>query len=745
MGDIARMQQRLDKAAQSFGPNAVGQQSVSVADDLLALALSDIARHHGCSIETQSLVAGLPLVDGRLPLEHLGPAAQRAGLATEVVAADTLALKDVELPVILLLRDGGANVIWSIDRNEAGSAVAFLASAPGSSEDRVRFLAEDLAAASSGRIVQLRPRSDGVGSNTASATRDSSSWFLQAFSTSNIVYREAIAATIAINILALALPLFSMNVYDRVLPNAAAETLWSLSIGVILATLFDFLIKALRGKFVDTAGRRADVVLSNLIYSRLVGARLEGPAASAGVRANTMRELDTLREFYNSATLTAFGDLPFLVLFIAMIAAIAGSLVLIPLISIPIVLAIGWATQHSVGRLMEASIRQSAVKNAVVVETVIGLESIKAAGAESWAAAQWEKATAESIRSGNEIRHATNVGVLTVHAAQTLTQVAMIIAGFYMTAAGALTMGALIAATMLAGRAMAPLAQLALLIAKLHQTRLSYRLLSEIVASPQERPEGFSFVVKRDFSGSLDFESVTFRYEKDAPPVLDVVSFSIAPGERVGLVGSIGTGKSTVLRLVDGLKLPTDGRVLVDGIPTNQIDPAVLRSHVGLALQQAELFRGTIRSNIALADPGVDDESLLEAARVAGALDWIVRLPKGLETPVCERGAGLSGGQKQTIVLARALLRRPRIVLLDEPTSDLDPRTEQAVVERLRPWLEGRTALIVTHRPAMLALVDRLIVLDNGKKRLDGPKASVLASLAATTGLAVAKNEARKP
>jgi len=750
MSAVAQMQQRLEQAVRRFGGSGAPPVGPSSDEDVLALALADVARHYGLQVNTLSLVSGLPLVDGRLPLEHVEAAARRAGLAAKVVTRAILDIADVELPAIVLTSDGGADIVWSIERKANGTFVSAVSSAPGRPDLLVRIPAAEIASAASGRFVRLQPADTLDGRALESGAWEPASWFRPAFAASNGIYAQAIAATAAINLLALALPLFTMNVYDRVLPNAAAETLWSLSIGVMLATLFDFLIKVLRSHFVDTAGRRADVLLSNLIYGRLIGARLDGPAVSAGVRANTMRELDTLREFYNSATLTVFGDLPFMLLFLTMIAVVAGWLVLVPLAAVPLVLAISWVTQRSVGRLMDAAVRQSAVKNAVVVETVIGLESIKASGAESWAAAQWEKATAESIRTGNELKHCSNIGIFTVHAVQTLTQVVMIVVGFYMAAAGNLTMGGLIAATMLAGRAMQPLSQVALLIGRLHQTRLSYRLLDEIVRAPQERPDGHSLICNHRVSGAVAFEGVKFRYEKDGQPVVDDVSFTIAPGERVGLVGGIGTGKTTVLKLVQSLLQPDGGRVLVDGIPVSQLDPAVLRSEIGLALQHADLFHGTIRSNITLGDPGVDDATLLEAARVSGALDWIVRLPRGLQTQIRERGAGLSGGQRQTLVLARAILRNPRILLLDEPTSDLDPRTEQNVVERLKHWMSGRTVLIVTHRPAMLALVDRLIVLDGGRKRLDGPKAAVLASLAASANLTASmaagvKAEAQRP
>jgi ATP-binding cassette subfamily C protein LapB len=669
-------------------------------------------------------------------------AAERAGLEARLDTAAISTLADVELPVLAPTQDGGLDILWSLERDKVGRIAWVEASAPGQPRARVRITLADVEAASTGRIVRLRPLAPADARTADLTSTDKSDWFLSAFRSSRRIYAEAIAATIAINVLALAMPLFSMNVYDRVLPNAAAETLWALAIGVILATAFDLLIRTLRGHVVDAAGRRADVVLGNLVYARVLGARLEGIPASAGVRANTLRELDTLRDFFHSATLTAFGDVPFLMLFLAMIAVVAGPLVFVPLLAIPLILAIGWMTQLAIGKLVAASMRDTALKTAVAVETVAGLESLKAAGAESWAAAQWEKAIAESIRTSDEMRRLSNTGIHAVHGVQTLTQVVMIIVGFYMVAAGALTMGGLIAATMLAGRAMQPLGQMAHLISRLHQTRQSYQLLNDIVTAPQERPEGTQALTPAALSGALSFDAVTFRYAPDAAATLEGVSFEIRAGERIGLVGGIGTGKSTILKLVAALHRPQSGRVLADGLPVGQIDPAILRGQIGYALQQGELFHGTIRANVVLADPAADEARILDALRLSCALDWITRLPKGLDTPVRERGAGLSAGQRQTIVLARALLRRPKILLLDEPTSALDPRTEQMVVERLAPWLAGRTVLIVTHRPALLALVDRLIVLEGGKTRLDGPKASVLAALAQSQPRIAARREA---
>ncbi len=607
-------------------------------------------------------------------------------------------------------------------------------SAPGQPAARVMLDVDEVALAASGRIIRLTPatRLDERGEGALVDPRRHD-WLFSVFRSSSRIYGEAIAATLAINLLALAMPLFTMNVYDRVLPNAAIDTLWALSIGVTLATIFDFALKTLRGRFVDTASRRADVVLANFIYGRVLGARLPNRPVSAGVRANTLREFESLREFFNSATVTTFGDLPFLVLFLVVMAVVAGPLALIAIISIPFVMGLGWIVQKRMARLTAASFKETAQKNAVVVETLVGLESIKAAGAESAAASRWEQAVADHIRTNIEIRHQSNAGMNMVQAAQSLIQVVMIIVGFYMVAAGQLTTGALIAATMLAGRALGPVGAVAMLLTRVHQAKIAYNSLSEIVHAPQERPDGASFVAKTSFQGRITCEGVTFAYEPEAGPVLRDVSFEIAAGERVGIIGGIGSGKTTLLKLIPALHEPASGRVLIDGLGASQIDPAILRGNACLMLQGADLFHGTIRSNITLGMPGARDELVLRAAHTAGVIDWIARLPKGLDTPVRERGAGLSGGQRQGVVLARALLRTPRILLLDEPTSDMDGRTEATVIDRLGRAMQGHTLVVVTHRPALLDLVDRLIVMEHGRKLFDGPKVQVLDALKGVT------------
>ena len=728
---VAEMLDKLQQAAQTIARPAQSRPAAAEdpVSDPAAEALVDIARHYGIAANAIALTSGLPLTAGRLPLEHIGMAAARAGLKVSIEARKPLTLDDHVLPVLVLLADGSLDILWALERDGAGIPTFALLSEPGHASVKARLAAAELASAADGRIVTLTPASglDERGETAGPATNEG--WFLPAFKASRRIYGEAIAATVAINVLALAMPLFTMNVYDRVLPNSAIDTLWALSIGVLLATLFDFALKTLRAVHVDAASRRADVLLANLIYGRLLGARLPEKPISAGVRANTLREFETLREFFNSATLTAFGDLPFIVLFLIAIWAVGGPLVLIALAAIPIVVGAGWVTQRALAKLTQSQFKQTAQKNAVVVETLVSLEAIKAAGAESWAASKWEGAVAEHVRTGLEIRHLSNLGLNIVQSSQSVIQVIMIIAGFYLVAAGQMTTGALVASTMLAGRVLGPIGQIAMLVAKLHQTRIAYDQLTQLISAPQERPDGARFLSKSKFDGAIAFENVTFAYDKDAPPALKDLSFDIKPGERVAVIGGIGSGKTTLLKLVQALHQPSGGRVLIDNLTVGQIDPAMLRANTGLMLQDTDLFHGTIRSNIAIADPGAPDDVVLAAAHAAGAIEWIGRLPQGFETAVRERGAGLSGGQRQSVALARALVRKPRIVLLDEPTSGMDGRSEMLVIQRMAAYLEGRTLIVVTHRPAMLELANRVIVLEGGKKLLDGPKAEVLDAL----------------
>ncbi|MEO1282305.1 MAG: type I secretion system permease/ATPase [Pseudomonadota bacterium] len=710
---------------------AAGGSQRQSALDTLALAIADIAAHYGKPVVASAITAGLPLVDGRLPIEYGEDASARAGLTFDVTKASPLKLDASSLPVLVITKDNEVEILWDIQKDDSGNPKTARLSLPGNPQQRIDVPADEFGSAVSDQIIQLRPTKGGDDRADEAIEAGQAGWFLSAFKDSRRIYAEAIAATLAVNVLGLAVPLFSMNVYDRVLPNAAETTLWALALGVAIAILFDFIIRTLRATAVDAASRRGDARLSALIFGRLLGAKQTTEPASTGVRANTLREFETLRDFFNSATLTAFGDLPFLALFLVVLWVVAGPLVWIVVACIPILLGVGFLTQRALGKLIEEAFREAAQKNAVATEAISGLETIKASGAESWAALKWEKAVADHIRTGIAIRHTTNLGQHIIHGIQTSVQVLIVVFGFYIVVAGDLTMGGLIAATILSGRALQPLAQAAQLLTRLNQARIAYASLSQIVNAPQERAQTTTYLAKTDIAGSIKLEDASFVYAPMTPPAINKVRLDLVAGENTAIIGGIGSGKTTMLKLMQGLHEPTSGRVLIDDVSVSQIEPALLRRQVALLLQDAVLFHGTLRENIAMADPTITDEAMLNAARISGAIKWISRLPLGFDTPIHERGVGLSGGQRQSVVLARALAADPKVLLLDEPTSEMDGQSENDVIKALMAWSNDRTLIVVTHRPALLELASRLIVMDQGRIAHNGAKDDVLATLRA--------------
>ncbi|MGL4634880.1 MAG: ATP-binding cassette domain-containing protein [Beijerinckiaceae bacterium] len=543
------------------------------------------------------------------------------------------------------------------------------------------------------------------------------------------IYSRAVLATIAINVLALAGSLVVMNVYDRVLPNQAMETLTALMIGAGLAALFEFSLRMLRGILIDAASQETDLRMADHLFARVVGARLGSVQGSTGVRINTMREFETLREFFTSSTMTALGDLPFAALFILVIAIVAGPLVAVPLVVIPLVMLASLALHKPLARLTAQSFQDTAQKNAVLVETLVGLDTIKALNAEPWAQNLWNRSMQEHVRVGLRTRLLMALGQNFIQLVQGTATLALLTYGVILVGRGDVTGGALMASMTLMGRILSPVAQGAMIIGRLHHIKVAWNALRQMAEAPQERPENAEFVQPATALTSFALEQVRFAYALDAPPALNDISLSIRSGEKVALIGGIGCGKSTILKLLMKLHEPQSGRLLTQGLAFNGIDPTLLRNQIGYVDQNPTLFAGTIRSNLSLHRPQATDAEIIAACEAAGALSWISRTPRGFDSRIGERGQGLSGGQRQSLALARALVGNPPTLVLDEPTSDMDGRTELDVVKRLSATLAGRTLILVTHKPALLDLVDRLIVLDQGKIVAHGPKADVMEQL----------------
>jgi ATP-binding cassette, subfamily C, bacterial LapB len=535
--------------------------------------------------------------------------------------------------------------------------------------------------------------------------------------------KVALAATL-INIFGLVTSLYSMTVYDRVLPNNAISSLIGLSIGLLLVVVFDLIMRTLRAYFVDLAAMNVDRDVGHEAFRRLLGLRLDLRKGSTGALSGIIRELETLRDFFASATLSAIIDVPFIVLTLFVIALIGGWLVLVPLAAIPIVLIAGWATYPAMDRLSAQTLGEGLNKQAVLVETIGGLETVKATGAGTMLGQRWLRATDTLADVSMRQRLIASIGINVANAAQTLAYAGVIVAGMFMIESRDLTTGGLIACSLLASRAVAPLSQIAQLMSRLTSVRTAYRQLNVFMQQPAELPDANKLRPAK-LSGLIEFRQVSFRYPQAAEDALDKVNLTIRPGERVGILGRVGSGKSTLARLALGLYQPTSGLVLHDGTDVRQLDAEAMRAQIGVALQDSVLFTGSLRENITLGRQ-VDDEELLRVARLTGVHDFVGRIANGYDLRLADRGESLSGGQRQSIALARALIGKPPVILLDEPTSAMDVQTEAALLSRLETEVAGRTLVLISHRPALLRLVSRIVIVHEGKINMDGPRDDVL-------------------
>jgi ATP-binding cassette, subfamily C, bacterial LapB len=544
-------------------------------------------------------------------------------------------------------------------------------------------------------------------------------------------YVHVVVATLVINLLSVAISLYVMNVYDRVVPNRTYETLWVLTVGTGLALTFEFLARTLRGYLVDAAGRRADMEISSGLFARLLSIRLIGKPASSGAFVSNLRDFESIREVLTSATLTALVDLPFVLLFVAVIFMIAPPLAIAPLAALLLVLLIGALAQAPLARLIRASMKEGAQRQGLAVEAVEGLETLKVNNAHRYMQQRWQWFTETVADASMRSRNLSGLVVnLTATVSQLVTLVTVLV-GVYLIHDGLLSMGGLIAAVILAGRAIAPVAQVATLAVRLQQARSAFHGLQALMEKPVEREADRSYLTLPMPRGELCLSRVDFAHDPQGADLFRGLSLAVRPGEKVAIVGRTGSGKSTLLRLAAGLYFPSAGSVTIDGIDARQVDPAELRSVVGLLPQDSRLFLGTLRGNLDLArsDRPADDARLLAVLRQFGLEPFIAAHPRGLDMQLGEDGLGLSGGQRRLVALARLALRDPRVVLLDEPTSGLDQSSEQMVIRALADWGRNRTMVVVTHRPQLLDLVERIVVLEQGRVVLDGPKAAVIEQL----------------
>jgi ATP-binding cassette, subfamily C, bacterial LapB len=693
--------------------------------DPLASALAQLARLLGRPVSEEALVAGLPLLDGQLTPKLVPRAAERAGLAAEVRRCSLDQIPAIALPVVLLLEGREACVLLSRTAEEARIAPA----QAGGIERRIPL--GELAALYTGYAVlageQLRFEA-GTASERIARTHH---WFWGALARSWRIYAEVTAAAILINIFTVVTPLFVMNVYDRVVPNNAFDTLWALAFGLGVMYVFDLALKLLRGYFVDVAGKRADVAMSSALFARVMDLRLDQPRQPVGTLANNLREFESLREFFTSATLTTLIDLPFVLLFLAVLWLVGGwPMTLVTVLGIPVVLALGLALQVPLRDRIRRVFAASEAKHAAIIETLGAIEQVKSLGAASHLQRKWEGVgeyvATESL--GTRLLSATAIHFAAF--VQLGVSLATIIVGVYLIAANELTVGGLIACSIIAGRAIAPFGQIAALLTRYHQAMSALAALNRIMQAPVERPADKTFIHRPRLRGAIQFRDVSFRYPGQELLSLNRASFSIREGERVGIIGRVGSGKSTLAKLIVGLYAPTEGTILIDGTDIRQIDPIDLRRNIGYLPQNLVLFAGSVRDNLLIGAPHLDDAAMVRAVRLAGLEEHLNRHPKGFDLPVGERGEALSGGQRQAVALARAVVLDPPILMLDEPTHATDHSAEERLKARLAESFAERTLLIVTHRDSLLSMVGSLLVLDGGRVVAHGPKETVLKALA---------------
>ena len=697
----------------------------------ILLALGALLRLRERSVSIQQLVAGLP--GGLTPptVEENLHAAELVGIETRLLPVHKITdIPSPTLPCLLVLNPGSdahprACVLTGIDVANRTVQAIFPENDPSVSVcslDEITGLYAGYAVfVSQGMQRDLRAESLRLDQH--------GHWFWGILKAFLPTYRDVALASLVVNLLTLASPLFIMNVYDRVVPNNAVYTLWVLVIGVLIAHSMDFVLRNLRGYFVDVAGRNADVRLGSQLIDRILHMRLDHKPASVGGIVNNLREFEHVREFFGSTTLVVLFDLPFLFLFVMIVGYIGGPMVALPLLALPLMLGFVWMVQIPFQRAVERQYRQSTQKNSLLVEIVGGLETVKSVLAQSHMKRRWEAlvdASAGETVQSRRLASLANSGTLFI---TYLINAGVIVFGVYSIMDGRLTQGGLIACVILVGRSLSPLMQMAVMLTQLQKSRIALKALQEIMELPSEQSVSHDAVEAKGLRTDLALDKVVFHYPGSQKLALDDFSLHIRKGEKVGIIGSTGSGKTTLGRLLVGLYQPTEGNVTLGGVDIRQIDQADVRARIGFMPQDNYLFYGTVRENIAIGCPWQDIKSIVHASEVAGVAEFVNKHPLGYDMQVGERGLELSGGQRQMICLARTLIRNPEILVLDEPSSNLDVASEQRLLSRLGKAVTGKTLVIMTHRLSLLNLVERVILLDNGNVKADGPRDAIMNAL----------------
>ena len=692
-------------------------------DDPLLDGLLALCALHQKPASAAMLTTGLPLPAQQLTADLLARAAARAGLQGRLLQRKLDSIPPIAMPALLLLKDGRSAVLlgW---QGEDEAQVLLSESDGGETIVKRQALADDY----TGKVFFAQPQHKFDVSHGTLIPR-ARSWFRDTLKRSRWLYADAIAASFLINLIAMAAPLFVMNVYDRVVPNQATATLWVLATGIFIAYVFDLVLKSLRSLCLDLAGKKTDLIISATLFERIVGMSMKYRPARVGSFAQNIHEFQSLRDFLASLTLTSLIDLPFTLLIFMVIAILGGHLVWIPMLAFPIALGIGYLLQKPLVATMERTMALASERQSSLIETLAGLDAVKVNNAESERQYQWEQTIGTLSRLELRVKMLSGLSMNITLLIQQLAGVIMIVFGVYQIIDGNLSMGGLIACYMLSGRALSPLASLSGLMTRYQQAKVTMVSTDQMMELPQERNFEERPLSRRTLQGAIECRGLNFTYPNQQNMALKNINLVIKPGEKIGIIGRSGSGKSSLAKLIVGLYQPDSGALLVDGVDIRQIDVSELRHNVGYVPQDIQLLAGTLRDNLVSGARYVEDEVVLQAAELAGVHEFARLHPQGYELQVGERGQNLSGGQRQNVALARALLLNPPILLLDEPTSAMDNTGEERLKQRLQSVVENKTVVLVTHRASLLSLVDRLLVIDRGQILADGPKAVVMEAL----------------
>ncbi|QDF30145.1 type I secretion system permease/ATPase [Halarcobacter anaerophilus] len=692
--------------------------------DTLLESLLFLAKFYQRATSKESLIYGMALHNSIMDVDTFILSSKKIGLISKFVSREKI--KDISklaLPVVLITDKSRSMVLldYDLEKNEA------IVMVPGLSEGQVNMKIDELEDQYVGKAIIIKPEYNFENRVTNSIIIPKpQKWFWDAIKRNKDIYLKTALASIFINMFVIATPLFTMNVYDRVLPNNAIDTLWALAIGILFVMLFDLALKLIRSYYLGKASKRADVVMSNKIFDQLLNLRLEERPASTGMFVNRLQSFESIRDFFATATITTLVDIPFIFIFVAIIFYIGGALGWISIASIFITLIFSWFIKKPIKKTVEASTKEDQIKHTTLNETVAGLDIIKSVRGQNRMKTHWDKSINQTVYHNEKSQFLSQIATYFTTFISQFSNIAIVIGGVYLASEGEMTMGGIIASMILNGRVIAPISHVVGMIIRFDRTMLSLRNIDEVMNMQVER-ENKTYLSRPDLKGDIEFKDVVFSYKTQNFNALKGINLKIKEGEKVAILGKIGSGKSTLIKLLQNLYVPTSGSVLVDQTDVRQIDPVDLRRAIGVVPQEPFLFMGSIKDNITIGEPFATDEEVLRASMIAGVHDFLSKHESGYDLIVGERGEGLSGGEIQSVALARALVSNPNIMILDEPTNSMDRQTEKVFIDKMSRIIKDKTLILITHKVSILSLVDRVIVLENGQVIADGKKEEIFA------------------